>query len=857
MNSVVQIPRHHFAGPGELRIDEIVEMQRVSDALSLNTFASKNNNNTNNTDTTFVAARAWPASISAPCLVEKPRVWRQVPTQQIAQQQQQQQHSSWAITRLPTQPTSAARVTISIVSDSSTIISLGFVFAHAHPSRKRKVAETHSQNDYIKFTRNTIVFLLDNVTLTKTLQSDQKFDSEKELQAQKQQQIRSKHEYIPAGLESAFNSLYDLIMLPLLHSELVKTLNTEYPKGVLLWGPPGVGKTMLVTAVAKCCGTNLITMNGSEIFGTLLGETEERIRAKFDEASSLATKFESCILFIDEIDSIAPNRNESLQTESRMVATLLTLLDGVKSRQKLIVIGATNRPNAIDAALRRPGRLDREIAIDTPNEVARLWILKSLTIDRGMAVDENIDLNAIAVSTNGYVGADLAALCREAAIFCLEHDRERVSQMDFVHALSVTTPSTIRGYSVNVPGNLTWDSVGGLDNVKLKLKQCVEWPITRRDVFLRLGLKPPRGVLLYGPPGCSKTTLVKIIACTSNATFLSINGATLYSPFVGDSEASVRALFQRARLSSPSVIFFDEIDAIVGSRDLSGVGDRGSRDTIQESVLSTLLNEMDGIEAVNDVLVVGATNRPDMIDAALMRPGRFDKIIYVPPPNEEARLKILEIYSKCMPMSGNINLSSIAKRTSRFTGADLESLCREAAFAALRESQGAGTVEMHHFEDALFNSVKPSLSWDMIKQYEGLSSSSSLSRNSVSKIKSETRDSVTSASTTANHTCPVCSSIREEKKSGNSITSTSWWSLSNRSNKVEDLNANKNALASSSDVGDLEEARGSIATLDEAVSRAPWAKRVLGSLKTERKSKSNENNIDGKDLLEVKLPKPY
>ncbi|ORY53186.1 AAA-domain-containing protein [Rhizoclosmatium globosum] len=377
---------------------------------------------------------------------------------------------------------------------------------------------------------------------------------------------------------------------------------------------------------------------------------------------------------------------------------------------RLIILAATNRPNAIDPALRRPGRFDREIAIDAPAN----------RLDIGN-VDASIDFNALAIATNGYVGADLMALCREAVMHCLEAgDGNTVSNADFVYGLSVTTPSTTRGYAVGVPSGLTWDSVGGLEDVKLKLQQCVEWPITRRETFLRLGLKPPRGVLLYGPPGCSKTTLVKIIACTSNATFLSINGASLYSPFVGDSEQSVRALFHRARLSAPSVIFLDEIDAIVGSRDLSG-GGGGTRDATQESVLSTLLNEMDGIEVAKDVLVVGATNRPDMIDAALMRPGRFDKILYVPPPDLDARLKILHLYSKGMPLSPSIDFGSIAERTERYTGADLESVCREAAFAALRERKDeAGVVEACHFEDALI-SVKPSLSLDMLKQYAGFS----------------------------------------------------------------------------------------------------------------------------------------
>ncbi|KAI9342867.1 P-loop containing nucleoside triphosphate hydrolase protein, partial [Obelidium mucronatum] len=535
------------------------------------------------------------------------------------------------------------------------------------------------------------------------------------------------------GLTAAFQSLYDIVKLPLVHSHLVQQLNIEYPKGVLLYGPPGVGKTMLVTTVAKYCSADLFTINGSDVFGSHLGESEEHIRNKFNEALGVArsqANRRACILFIDEIDAIAPNRNESSQSDSRMVATLLTLMDGMKSHSdRLIVLAATNRPNAIDPALRRPGRFDREIAFEAPNESARYDILKSMAKGIG-SVDADVDFKALAISTNGYVGADLAALSREAVVRCLESGSGRwykkcgisiyVSNADFLYALSITTPSTTRGYGVGVPAGLTWDSVGGLEDVKLKLRQCVEWPIIHRETFRRLGLKPPRGVLLYGPPGCSKTTLVKIIASTSNATFLSINGASLYSPFVGDSEQSVRSLFHRARISAPSVIFLDEIDAIVGNRDLSGGGGGGgSRDATQESVLSTLLNEMDGIEAAKDVLVVGATNRPDMIDAALMRPGRFDKVVYVPPPDQTARREIFNLYTKGMPLSTSegIDFESLADRTERYTGADLESVCREAAFSALRENKEAENfVEGRHFEDAL-KSVKPSLSEDMLRQY--------------------------------------------------------------------------------------------------------------------------------------------
>ncbi|KAJ3073739.1 hypothetical protein HDU98_000802 [Podochytrium sp. JEL0797] len=588
-------------------------------------------------------------------------------------------------------PQKSTRVTLRISGfefgkDSQEVDVFGFEFTKAHPLVKRKILEAHPATDkYQQFSHQTVIQLVDT-------------DSEKSMvdslpnsnaRPNDPKPAEPPNIPIPTGLEKAFHELYDLVKLPLIHSDLVQRLNIEFPKGALLYGPPGVGKTMLVSTVAKYCNANLLVLNGSDVFGSRLGESEERVRAKFNEALEIArSKNGACILFIDEI---------------------------VSRTDRLIVIAATNRPNAIDAALRRPGRFDREIAIDAPSETARLNILKSMAKDL-REVGADVDFAALAVSTNGYVGADLVALCREAVMHCLDTgDGRSVSNSDFVHALSVTTPSTTRGYAVGIPSGLTWNSVGGLEDVKLKLQQCVEWPITRRETFLRLGLQPPRGVLLYGPPGCSKTTLVKIIACTSNATFLSINGASLYSPFVGDSEAQVRALFHRARLSAPSVIFLDEIDAIVGSRDLSG-GGGGTRDPTQESVLSTLLNEMDGIEAAKDVLVVGATNRPDMIDAALMRPGRFDKVIYVPPPDASARLKILNLYSQGMPISSSIAFHEFAIRTEKYTGADLESVCREAAFAALRESKGAGEIDARHFENAL-KAVKPSLSDEMLQQY--------------------------------------------------------------------------------------------------------------------------------------------
>ncbi|KAI9013080.1 P-loop containing nucleoside triphosphate hydrolase protein [Gaertneriomyces semiglobifer] len=509
----------------------------------------------------------------------------------------------------------------------------------------------------------------------------------------------------------------EIVTYPLRYPRLIAKLNVEPPKGILLHGAPGVGKTMLVRTVAQSCGAKVIIIHGPEIFSPLFGESEERLRSAFREAVSLASSQSTpCILFIDEIDALAPRRDVSRPQENRIVAQLLTLMDGMESRGSLVVIGATNRPNAIDPALRRPGRFDREVTVDIPTAETRLAILKSLTSI--MPLCEDVDLCQIAEATNGYVGADLAALCREAALDAINHSPEAtaITQASFQHAMHICGASTQRDSVVRF-SKTSWDEIGGLEDVKQSLRQMVEWPLKYQETYRRLRLKPPRGVLLYGPPGCSKTTLVKIIASSTGATFLSLSGATLYSPYVGDSEQAVRSIFQRARAGAPSIVFFDEIDAIVGKRAFDG-SSGAQADTVQERVLSTLLNEMDGIELANDVLVVGATNRPDMIDAALMRPGRFDRVIYVPPPEESARKEILDLYTGKMALDTAVDNSALAgDRTERYTGADLKAVCREAAMEALRESREAQTVLPRHFDRALLV-VKPTLSMQMLAQYQ-------------------------------------------------------------------------------------------------------------------------------------------
>ncbi|OZJ05773.1 hypothetical protein BZG36_01301 [Bifiguratus adelaidae] len=526
------------------------------------------------------------------------------------------------------------------------------------------------------------------------------------------------------GLTKAYESLYEVVSYPLIYSDVIARLHVECPKGVLLFGPPGVGKTYLVSQVTAACKAKLIIINGPEVYGPYIGESEARLREKFAEATIyMKETSRPVVIFIDEIDALTPQRTEAGLHESRVVAQLLTLMDGATSRGRLVVIGATNRPNAIDPALRRPGRFDREINIEPPSEVVREEILRSLTAK--MTIGKDVDIQQLARSANGYVGADLASLCRETAVCALERgmhaenkdDKFCVRMEDFIAATGKIGPSLHRGYSIDVE-NTSWDDVGGLDEVKLQLQQAIEWPTKYRETFTRLGLRPPRGILLYGPPGCSKTTLVKVIAGTSGFSFFSVNGAQIFSPFVGDSEKIVSDVFSRARASQPSLVFLDEIETIVGKRNLGG--DSGQQgDPVQERVLSMLLNEMDGVEAATGVLIVGATNRPDMLDAALLRPGRFDQVLYVPHPDQTARAHIFRIHLKNTPIAEDVNVDDLATKTELFTGADIANVCREAALIALREDRRAAVVAAKHFQAALAV-VPPSVTKDMAKQYAAL-----------------------------------------------------------------------------------------------------------------------------------------
>jgi len=525
------------------------------------------------------------------------------------------------------------------------------------------------------------------------------------------------------GLSEEIKKIREMVEIPLKHPEIFEKLGIDPPKGVLLHGPPGTGKTLLAKAVANESEANFILLNGPEVMSKYYGESEKKIRDIFEEAEKTAPT----ILFIDELDAVAPKREETMgEVERRVVSQILTMMDGMKSRGKVIVIGATNRVNSIDPALRRPGRFDREIAINVPDKEGRLSILKIHT--RGMPLAKDVNLNEIASVTHGFVGADLEALSKESAMNVLRKylpqmklDSEEqippnilekliVKQEDFMNALRNVRPSAMREVLVEIP-NVDWDSVGGLKNVKQELGEVVEWPMKYPESFKRMGIRPAKGVLLFGPPGTGKTLLAKAVAKESGANFIQVKGPSLLSMWVGKSEEGMRKVFERARQVAPCIIFFDEIDALAGRR---GV-EMGTK--VTERVLNQLLAEMDGLEDLKDVLVIGATNRPDMLDPALLRPGRFDKILLVSAAEEDGRLNTLKIHTKNMPLAKDVNLKEIAKKTSGYTGADLEAVARESAMLALRESMDSKDVRKKHFEEAL-KKVRPSVSKPTIEVYK-------------------------------------------------------------------------------------------------------------------------------------------
>ena len=539
------------------------------------------------------------------------------------------------------------------------------------------------------------------------------------------------------GLGDAVARVREMIELPLRHPELFKRLGVEAPKGVLLHGPPGTGKTLLAKAVANETNSNFFTIGGPEIMSKYHGESEERLRNVFQEAEKNAPS----IIFIDEIDSIAPKREEvSGEVERRIVAQLLSLMDGMKSRGKVVVIAATNRVDAIDPALRRPGRFDREIEIGVPNRDGRLEVLQIHT--RGMPLDKDVDLQRLADISHGYVGADLQALAKEAAMRALRRvlpdmnlssesiplDTLRkiiVRMQDFMDVIKETEPSAMREVFVEVP-DIKWEDIGGLSTIKQELQEAVEWPLKYLGVFTYADATPPKGILLYGPPGTGKTLMAKAAANESEANFISIKGPELLSKWVGESEKGVREVFRKARQAAPCIIFFDELDAIAPTRG----GDHGDFH-VTERVISQFLTEMDGLEILTNVVVIGATNRPDIIDPALLRPGRFDRILYVPPPDRESRLQIIKIHTKKKPLAEDVNIEDLADKTDGYTGADIASLSSAAVMLALREhitkypdSKEAEKqakdlkINMKHFDDAM-KKIRP-LSKQEVDMYKNV-----------------------------------------------------------------------------------------------------------------------------------------
>ena len=510
------------------------------------------------------------------------------------------------------------------------------------------------------------------------------------------------------GLDDEIKRVREMVELPLKHPELFTRLGIDPPKGVLLHGPPGTGKTLLAKAVASETDTNFFLINGPEIMSKYYGQSEENLRKKFEEAEQKAPS----IIFIDEIDAIASKREETHgEVEKRVVAQLLAIMDGLKSRGRVVVIAASNIPNSLDPALRRPGRFDREIEINVPSEKGRLEILKIHT--RNMPLTKKVDLKKLSKITYGFVGADLAALAREAAMVVLKRVEDKlklkkddeqltteelealmVTQTDFIEALKTVRPSAAREILVEIP-DITWDDIGGLEDVKQELKEAIEWPLKNKDSFARMGVKPPKGVLLFGPPGTGKTLLAKAAAKESEANFIVVKGSELISKWVNETPQLVKKLFAKARQLSPVIIFIDEIDAIAPSRQFQRDVSSGM------SAVNSLLTEMDGLEELNDIIIVAATNRPDIIDPALLRPGRFDRIVLVPVPDEAGRKEIFKIHTKKMPLAKDVGIEKLVEQTQDYVGADIEAVCREAAMLALREDMKSKEVKMKHFTDSL------------------------------------------------------------------------------------------------------------------------------------------------------------
>ena len=524
------------------------------------------------------------------------------------------------------------------------------------------------------------------------------------------------------GLQGEIQRVREMVELPMKHPQIFKKLGIEPPQGVLLHGPPGTGKTLLAKAVANETSASFFSIAGPEIISKYYGESEQQLREIFEDAKEDSPS----IIFIDELDSIAPKREDVTgEVERRVVAQLLTMMDGLETRGQVIVIAATNRVDSVDPALRRPGRFDREIEIAVPNETGRTEILQIHT--RGMPLSDDVDLGLLADETHGFVGADIESLTKEAAMKALRRylpeidldeedippsliDRMIVKREDFRGALNEVEPSAMREVLVELP-KITWDDVGGLESAQQQVEEAVEWPLSQPEKFGRMGIEPPKGVLLYGPPGTGKTLMAKAVANETNANFISVKGPQLLSKWVGESEKAIRQTFRKARQVSPTVIFFDELDSLAPARG------QEMGNNVSERMVNQLLTELDGLEEMGDVMVIGATNRPDMIDPALLRSGRFDRLVMVGQPDVGGREQILKIHTHDTPLSPDVSLREVAEITDGYVGSDLESIGREAAMEALRESDDADEVEMRHFRNAL-ESVRPTITDDLMSYYE-------------------------------------------------------------------------------------------------------------------------------------------
>ncbi|MFO8114172.1 MAG: CDC48 family AAA ATPase [Halorubrum sp.] len=524
------------------------------------------------------------------------------------------------------------------------------------------------------------------------------------------------------GLQNEIQRVREMVELPMKHPQIFSKLGIEPPQGVLLHGPPGTGKTLLAKAVANETSASFFSIAGPEIISKYYGESEQQLREIFEDAKEESPS----IIFIDELDSIAPKREDVTgEVERRVVAQLLTMMDGLETRGQVVVIGATNRVDSVDPALRRPGRFDREIEIGVPDEVGRKEILQIHT--RGMPLSDDVSLDHLADETHGFVGADIESLTKEAAMKALRRylpeidlddeevppsliDRMIVKRDDFSGALTEVEPSAMREVLVELP-KISWEDVGGLNEAQQQVQESVEWPLTSPEKFDRMGVDAPKGVLLYGPPGTGKTLMAKAVANETNANFISVRGPQLLSKWVGESEKAIRQTFRKARQVSPTIIFFDELDSLAPSRG------QEMGNNVSERVVNQLLTELDGLEDMGDVMVIGATNRPDMIDPALLRSGRFDRLVMIGQPDQEGREQILDIHTQDTPLAPDVSLREIAEITDGYVGSDLEGIAREAAIEALRDDDEAEEVDMKHFRRAL-ESVRPTINDDILAYYE-------------------------------------------------------------------------------------------------------------------------------------------